>query len=53
MSDLPRYEIRDIALAPEGHHKIDWAGIRFPLAKTPSDFRACLNSAAEIINRVF
>ena len=35
------------------HHKIDWAGIRFPLAKTPSDYRACLNSAAEINNRVF
>lgn len=35
------------------HHKIEWAGIRFPLAKTPSDHRACLNSAAEINNRVF
>ena len=37
----------------KNHHKIDWAGIRFPLAKTPSDYRACLNSAAEIVNRVF
>ena len=35
------------------HHKLEWAGIRFPLAKTPSDYRACLNSAAEITNRVF
>ena len=35
------------------HHKLDWAGIRFPISKTPSDYRACLNSAAEINNRVF
>ena len=35
------------------HHKLDWAGIRFPLAKTPSDHRASLNSASEINNRVF
>ena len=35
------------------HHKLDWAGIRFPIAKTPSDYRACLNSATEINNRVF
>lgn len=35
------------------HHKLEWAGIRFPLAKTPSDYRSCLNSAAEICNRVF
>lgn len=35
------------------HHKLEWAGIRFPLAKTPSDYRACLNSSAEIANRVF
>ena len=35
------------------HHKLEWAGIRFPLAKTPSDYRACLNSASEICNRVF
>ena len=25
MSELPQYEIKDIKLAPEGHHKIDWA----------------------------
>ncbi len=35
------------------HHKLEWAGIRFPLSKTPSDSRACLNSAAEICNRTF
>ncbi|MGN0845922.1 MAG: hypothetical protein ACI4RA_00890 [Kiritimatiellia bacterium] len=35
------------------HYKLEWAGIRFPLAKTPSDHRACLNSAVEICNRVF
>ena len=40
-------------ISGKNHHKIDWAGIRFPLAKTPSDYRACLNSSAEIINRVF
>ena len=35
------------------HHKLDFAGIRFPVAKTPSDHRSCLNSATEICNRVF
>ncbi len=35
------------------HHKLDYAGIRFPVAKTPGDHRSCLNSAAEICNRVF
>ena len=37
----------------KNHHKLEWAGIRFPMSKTPSDHRSCLNSAAEIINRVF
>ena len=37
----------------KNHHKLEWAGIRFPMAKTPSDHRSCLNSAAEIANRVF
>lgn len=40
-------------ISGKNHHKLEWAGIRFPLAKTPSDYRACLNSAAEIANRVF
>ena len=35
------------------HHKLDFAGIRFPVSKTPGDRRSCLNSAAEICNRVF
>ena len=37
----------------KNHHKLEWAGIRFPMAKTPSDRRSCLNSAAEIANRIF
>ena len=40
-------------ISGKNHHKLEWAGIRFPMAKTPSDHRSCLNSAAEIINRVF
>lgn len=39
-------------ISGKNHHKLEWAGIRFPLAKTPSDYRACLNSAAEIANRI-
>lgn len=35
------------------HHKLEWAGIRFPVAKTPSDHRSCLNSSNEINNRAF
>ncbi len=40
-------------ISGKNHHKLEWAGIRFPVAKTPSDHRSCLNSATEIINRVF
>lgn len=40
-------------ISGSNHHKLDYAGIRFPVAKTPSDRRSCLNSAAEICNRVF
>ena len=40
-------------ISGSNHHKLDFAGIRFPVAKTPSDHRSCLNSAAEICNRVF
>lgn len=39
-------------ISGKNHHKLEWAGIRFPMSKTPSDHRSCLNSAAEIINRV-
>lgn len=35
------------------HHKLEWAGLRFPVAKTPSDHRSCLNSSNEINNRAF
>ena len=40
-------------ISGSNHHKLDYAGIRFPVAKTPSDRRSCLNSASEICNRVF
>jgi len=40
-------------ISGKNHHKLEWAGIRFPMSKTPSDHRSCLNSAAEIANRVF
>ena len=40
-------------ISGKNHHKLEWAGIRFPMSKTPSDHRSCLNSAAEIVNRVF
>ena len=40
-------------ISGKNHHKLEWAGIRFPMAKTPSGRRSCLNSAAEIVNRVF
>ncbi len=40
-------------ISGSNHHKLDYAGIRFPVAKTPSDHRSCLNSASEICNRVF
>ncbi len=35
------------------HWKLEYAGLRMTLAKTPSDYRANLNSAAEFINRCF
>lgn len=40
-------------ISGKNHQKLEWAGIRFPMSKTPSDRRCCLNSASEIINRVF
>ena len=40
-------------ISGKNHHKLEWAGIRFPMSKTPSDHRSCLNSAAEIITRLF
>ncbi|MBP5321274.1 MAG: hypothetical protein J6334_09805 [Kiritimatiellae bacterium] len=35
------------------HWKLDYAGIRIPMAKTPSDYRAGLNVASDIANRCF
>lgn len=35
------------------HWKLDYAGIRSTLAKTPSDYRSNSNSAAEIVRRCF
>ena len=51
IADLEKLGFRYIS--GKNHHKLEWAGIRFPMSKTPSDHRSCLNSAAEIINRVF
>ena len=51
ITDLEKLGFRYIS--GSNHHKLDYAGIRFPVAKTPSDHRSCLNSAAEICNRVF
>ena len=51
IADLERLGFRYVS--GKNHHKLEWAGIRFPMAKTPSDHRSCLNSAAEISNRVF
>jgi len=35
------------------HWKVDYAGIRMPLSKTPSDYRANLNMATDMVNRCF
>jgi len=51
ISDLEKLGFRYVS--GKNHHKLEWAGIRFPAAKTPSDRRSCLNTASEISNRVF
>ncbi len=51
IAELERLGFRYVS--GKNHHKLEWAGIRFPVAKTPGDLRSCLNSAAEIANRVF
>ncbi len=33
--------------------KIDYANVRIPMSKTPSDHRAALNTATDIANRCF
>ena len=35
------------------HWKIDYANVRIPMSKTPSDHRAALNTATDIANRCF
>jgi len=35
------------------HWKLDYAGVRMPIAKTPSDCRANLNAATDMANRCF
>ena len=35
------------------HHKLDYMGERFAIAKTPSDHRSLVNTALEIANRIF
>ena len=35
------------------HWKIDYAGVRIPIAKTPSDWRASINTAVDMANRCF
>ena len=35
------------------HWKLDYANVRIPISKTPSDHRAALNTATDIANRCF
>jgi len=35
------------------HWKLDYANVRMPIAKTPSDYRASLNAATDMANRCF
>jgi len=35
------------------HWKLEYAGVRMPVAKTPSDYRANLNMATDMANRCF
>ena len=35
------------------HWKVDYANVRIPMSKTPSDHRAALNTATDIANRCF
>ena len=35
------------------HWKLDYANVRIPISKTPSDRRAALNTATDIANRCF
>ena len=35
------------------HWKLDFAGVRLPISKTPSDHRASINTATDLANRCF
>ena len=35
------------------HWKLDYADIRIPISKTPSDYRSALNTATSIANNCF
>ena len=39
--------------APLYSTKLEYAGVRMPIAKTPSDYRANLNMATDMANRCF
>lgn len=51
LAELARLGFRYVS--SNKHYKLEWAGIRFPIPKTPSDYRACLNLTADICNRAF
>ena len=40
-------------ISGRNHRKLQYANVRVTLAKTPSDYRANLNSGSEIANRCF
>ena len=40
-------------ISGRNHWKLEYAGVRMPIAKTPSDYRANLNMAADMANRCF
>ena len=35
------------------HWKLEYGNVRMPMSKTPSDYRAGLNSSADMANRCF
>jgi hypothetical protein len=35
------------------HWKLDYANVRIPISKTPSDYRSALNTATSIANNCF
>ena len=48
------YFSRPLQNAPQRNHwKLQYANVRVTMSKTPSDYRANLNSGSEIANRCF